>query len=178
MGRINYSIYENDSFGVHSVYAKPVLNSPTPTFDQVCENACKNTTYEITVMKACVREYMNSVKEYAGLGFRVPLGEGFLFIYPTLDCSLKDIVNASTGETTVVTKDMLNIKTAKTRLGCTVSKKFSEEFAKDISWTKYGRNIEEDETGEDITQNETPADTSTGGQTPANGGDNIPAGNG
>lgn len=152
----------------------------TLTFKELCAEATKNTTYEETVMEGCVREYMRTVMENSLKGFRCQLGEQFLFVYPVLDASVKDRVDEKTGKLIVATAQMLNAANGKSRLGCSVSEKFSKKFASEVSWKKVDKNgnpIDE----EDITQgndgptkDEPVVDTSTNN----NGGDDIPAGNG
>lgn len=182
MSKIKYCALENTKFGKHSFYAKAMPHD-TLTFKEMCRDAAKNTTYEESVMEACVREYMRLVQERSTMGFRCPVGDQFLVVYPVLDLSVKDRVDEKTGETIVATAQMLNAANGKSRLGCTVHSKFSKKFADEVTWKKVdavtGASLEEEE---DITQgNDGPSedepvvDTSTNTNT---SGDDIPAGNG
>jgi hypothetical protein len=67
---------------------------------------------------------------------------------------------------------MVNIANGKSRLGCTVSKKFSAQFAADVSWSRIsGTSAATDEdTEDDITQG------NENTETPAQGGDNAGGG--
>lgn len=85
-----------------------------------------------------------------------------------LNASVKDTKDKQTGEITVATAKMLTANKGRSRLGASVSVKFSQEFATQVSWQKIdertGATIEE----EDITDgSDTPGG---GGDTP--GGDN------
>lgn len=62
--------------------AVPVPNG-TLTFNEVCEEACRNTSIEPSIMKAAVAEYMKTVQANVLKGFRVPVGEQFTTVYPT-----------------------------------------------------------------------------------------------
>ena len=76
---------------------------------------------------------------------------------------MKDTKDKQTGEITVATAKMLTANKGRSRLGASVSVKFSQEFATQVSWQKIdertGATIEE----EDITD---------GSETPGGGGDN------
>ena len=132
----------------HSFYAVPVPNG-TLTFDELCEEACRNTTIEPSLMKAVVTEYMNVVQANVLKGFRVPVGEQFIVIYPSLNASAKDTRDAK-GNTVVATAEMVSPGKGKSRLGAMISPKFSKRFADSVSWQrvdeKTGRETEEEET--------------------------------
>ena len=106
------------------------------TFNEVCEEACRNTSIEPSIMKAAVAEYMKTVQANVLKGFRVPVGEQFLTVYPNLNASVKDTKDSKTGEVTVATAKMLTANKGKSRLGASVSIKFSQEFAQNVSWQK------------------------------------------
>ena len=135
MAKVKYYAKENTKLGTHSFYAVPVPNG-TLTFDEVCEEACRNTSIEPTIMKAAVAEYMKTVQTNVLKGFRVPVGDKFLTVYPNLNASVKDTKDAKTGEVTVATAKMLTANKGKSRLGASVSVKFSQEFAANVSWQK------------------------------------------
>jgi len=161
MAKVKYYAKENLKVGTHSFYAVP-LPAGTLTFDEVCEEACANTTIEPSIMKAMVTEYMKTVQRNVLKGFRVPLGDQFITVYPNLQLSVKDTKDEKTGQVTVATAKMLNAANGKSRLGATVSAKFSQSFAQNVSWQKVdektGAVVEE----EDITDGGT-TDPSQGG---------------
>lgn len=179
MAKIKYFAKENSKVGTHSFYAVPLPNG-TLTFDEVCQEACANTTIEPSIMRAMVTEYMKTVQRNVLKGFRVPLGEQFITVYPNLSISVKDTKDEKTGETIVATAKMLTAANGKSRLGATVHTKFSQLFAQSVSWQKVdaktGAVIDE----EDITDNgDTPAPSGGGTTpTPSGGGDNGGGGGG
>ena len=167
MAKVKYIIKENTKVGTHSFYAVPVPNG-TLDFMEVCEEACENTSIEPSLMRAAVTEYMKAVKRNVLKGFRCALGEQFIFVYPNLEASLKDKKDAQGNITEVATIEKFTLAGAKSRLGATVSPKYSAQFAAEVSWQRVdasGAAIEE----EDITD---------GGDTPSGGGDNPPSGGG
>lgn len=113
-------------------------------------------------MRAAVTEYMKVVKRNVLKGFRVPVGEQFLTVYPNLNASVKDTKNPDGTVKEVATGKMVNAMKGKSRMGASVSINFSKEFAMEVSWQKIdertGAAVEE----EDITD---------GGSTSDNGGD-------
>jgi len=174
MAKVKYYAKENLKVGTHSFYAVP-LPAGTLTFDEVCEEACANTTIEPSIMKAMVTEYMKTVQRNVLKGFRVPLGDQFITVYPNLQLSVKDVKNEQTGEVTVATAKMLNAANGKSRLGATVHTKFSQTFAQNVSWQKVdektGAVIEE----EDITDG---GSTDTGGSGSGSGNPSTTPGEG
>lgn len=86
-------------------------------------------------MKAAVAEYMKTVLSNVLKGFRVPVGDQFLTVYPNLNASVKDVKDKE-GKVTVATAKMLTANKGKSRLGASVSIKFSQEFACNVSWQK------------------------------------------
>lgn len=169
MAKIKYYAKENTKVGTHSFYAVP-LPAGTLTFDEVCEEACANTSIEPSILRAAVTEYMKTVQRNVLKGFRVPLGDQFITVYPNLTASVKDTKNEKTGEVTVATAKMLTAANAKSRLGATVHTKFSQTFAQNVSWQKVdektGAAIEE----EDITD----GGSGSGGYDPVPSGDDTP----
>lgn len=152
----------------------------TLSYDELVEETHSKTTYEKTVVRAVIDEYMAAVKRNTLKGFRCPLGENFLVVYPNISASVKDELNQDGSVKTVATADMLSARGAKSRLGCTVAIKFSRQFAEEVSWQKVdpitgiAATEEEDvtqgnenvETGDDNTQ----IGDNTGTVTPSNGG--------
>ena len=165
MAKVKYYAKENTKLGTHSFYAVPVPNG-TLTFDEVCEEACRNTSIEPTIMKAAVAEYMKTVQTNVLKGFRVPVGDKFLTVYPNLNASVKDKKDAKTGEVTVATAKMLTANKGKSRLGASVSVKFSQEFASNVSWQKIDERTGVELPEEDITDGA--EDNTGGGTTPSN----------
>ena len=178
MAKVKYTIKENTKVGTHSFYAMPVPNG-TLDFMEVCEEACENTSIEPSLMRAAVTEYMKAVKRNVLKGFRCALGDQFIYVYPNLEASLKDKKDAQGNITEVAKIEDFTLAGAKSRLGATVSKKYSAQFAAQVSWQRVdasGAAIED----EDITDNgDTPAPSGGGGTTPVNpggggGGDDEP----
>lgn len=140
MARVKYTVRENKKLGKHSFYAVPIPND-TLTFAELCREACDNTSIEPSIMQAAVTDFMKVVQRNVLKGFRCNLGDKFLTVYPNLLCSVKD-----TDKVTATAK-MVNAANGRSRLGCTVSIKFSQQFAAEVSWQKVddrGVAIEED----------------------------------
>ena len=180
MAKVKYTVKENTKFGSHSFYAVPVTNG-TLDFMEVCEEACENTSIEPSLMRAAVAEYMKAVKRNVLKGFRCAVGEQFIFVYPNLDASLKDKKDAQGNITEVAKIENFSLAGAKSRLGATVSPKYSQQFAAEVSWLRVdasGAAIDD----EDITDNgETPSPSGGGGSetpTPSGGGGNNGGDNG
>jgi len=169
MAKVKYYAKENTKLGTHSFYAVPVPNG-TLTFNEVCEEACRNTSIEPSIMKAAVAEYMKTVQANVLKGFRVLVGEQFITVYPNLNASVKDVKNEKTGEVTVATAKMLTANRGKSRLGASVSVKFSQEFASNISWQKVDERTGAVIEDEDITDG---GSNTTGGDTPSGGDEGL-----
>ena len=173
MAKIKYVAKENTKTGRHSWYAVPVFNG-TLDFQELCEEACDDNTYSVEEMAGCVSKFMKVVQREATRGFRCKLGVDFLTVYPNIQCSVKDELNPdNTVKKSAEAKDV-KANNAKSRLGCTVSSKFSAQFAASVSWQKVDKNgneIEEEE--DDITQGNSNVDPdSDGGDNPGGGGNN------
>ena len=170
MAKVKYFARENKKVGTHSWYAVP-QPSGSLTFDELCEEACENTSIEPSIMRAAVTEYMKAVKRNVLKGFRVPVGDQFLFVYPFLSMSVKDELDKQGNVVKEATAKDVNALKGTSRLGASVSKKFSAEFASSVSWQKVdaqtGMAIED----EDITQNgEGGEDNGNDGPPPEGGG--------
>ncbi len=177
MAKVKYTIKENKKVGTHSFYAIPVPNG-TLDFMEVCEEACENTSIEPSLMRAAVAEYMKAVKRNVLKGFRCAVGEQFIYVYPNLEASLKDKKDAQGNIIEVAKIEDFTLAGAKSRLGATVSKKYSAQFAADVSWQRVdasGAVIEEedivDDGGTTPTTPDTPSDPGTGGGDNTGGGD-------
>ena len=146
MAKCKYTVKENSKTGTHSCYAVPVP-AGLLTFDELVKEASAKTTYEESVIRAAIEEYMKVVQLNALKGFRCQLGKDFLTVYPNITSSVN----------------------AKSRLGCTVNPKFSDLFEREVTWQKVdqtGAAIDE----EDITQGNGNTEGNTGGD---NGGDDL-----
>ena len=165
MAKVKYYAKERISFGVHCFYAVPVFNG-TLTFDELCEEACRNTTIEKSLMKAAVSEYMKAVQANVLKGFRVPVGEQFLTVYPSLSVSVRDSEDEK-GNQIIATAKMVTANKGKSRLGATVATKFSQEFARSVLWQKI-----DERTGSEVADDgdEDIVDGSGGSDTPPDTG--------
>ena len=148
MAKVKYYAKENTKLETHSFYAVPVHNG-TLTFNEVCEEACRNASIEPSIMKAAVAEYVKTVQSNVLKGFRVPVGDQFLTVYPNLNASVKDVKDKE-GKVTVATAKMLTANKGKSRLGASVSIKFSREFASNVSWQKIDERTGAEIPDEDI----------------------------
>ena len=151
MAKIKYVVRENKKTGTHSFYAAPVFNGTLST-REILEEALDGKAMSPSEAFAVIEEFMKAVQRNVKKGFRCKLGEDFLTIYPNLKVSVKDGKD-NDGHDVVATAKMVTAANAKSRLGCTVSSKFSQKFAQDVSWMKTdmtGAAIDDDE--EDITE--------------------------
>ena len=166
MAKVKYTVKENTKMGTHSFYAAPVLNGSLD-FMEVCEEACENTSIEPSLMRAAVTEYMKAVKRNVLKGFRCAVGEQFLFVYPNLMASLKDKKDAQGNIIEVAKIDKFNLAGAKSRLGASVSPKYSAQFAAEVSWQRVdasGAAVDDDDIidgGGDDEGGDTPTPTPT-----------------
>ena len=181
MAKVKYVARENKKVGTHSFYAEPVFNG-TLSFDELMEEACEDNTYSIDEMRGCVGRFMKAVQREVLRGWRCKLGQDFLTIYPNLNLSVKDYSDKKTGELVVATAAMLNAGNGRSRLGASVSTKFSQKFAQEVSWQKIdsaGNPIDEEDItqnnenteGSDNTQNDTQGNTQGSGTTSSGSGD-------
>ena len=173
MAKVKYTIKENKKVGTHSFYAVPVPNG-TLDFMEVCEEACENTSIEPSLMRAAVAEYMKAVKRNVLKGFRCAVGEQFIYVYPNLEASLKDKKDAQGNIIEVAKIEDFTLAGAKSRLGATVSKKYSAQFAADVSWQRVdasGAAIDDDDIIDDGGDTPGGGDTPTPTPDPGTGGD-------
>ena len=162
MAKVKYVLKENSKFGSHSIYAAPATNG-TLDFADICEEACEKTSIEPSLLRAAVTEYMRAVKRNVLKGFRCAVGEQFIYVYPNLEASLKDKKDEQGNIIEVAKFEKFTLAGAKSRLGATVSKKYSAQFAADVSWQRVdasGAVIEEEDIVDDG------GDTPSGGDTP------------
>ena len=76
------------------------------------------------------------------------MGEQFLTVYPSLSVSVRDSEDEK-GNQVVATAKMVTASKGKSRLGASVSAKFSQEFAKNVSWQKV-----DEQTGAEVADDE------------------------
>lgn len=166
MANIKVKIVENTKVGTHSFYAVPQWAGTLST-EEILEEALDGKSIEPSVAKAAIEEFMKAVQRNVKKGFRCQLGKEFLTVYPNIQASAKDTKDKETGETIVATADMVNIASGKSRLGCTVSKKFSAQFAAEVSWKRIGGPSEAsaEDNADDITQGNDNTGDNTGGST-------------
>lgn len=161
MAKIKVKIAENTRMGTHSFYAVPQWAGTLST-EEILDEALDGKSIEPSVAKAAIEEFMKAVQRNVLKGFRCQLGKEFLTVYPNIQASAKDVKDKTTGETIVATADMLNAQQGKSRLGCTVSTKFSAKFAAEVNWQKAGDPAAADTPADDdITDNT--GGTNTGG---------------
>jgi hypothetical protein len=151
MSKIKYTTRENTKTGTHSWYAVPVFTG-TLSFEELCEEACDDNTYSIEEMMGCVSKFMKVVQRETSRGFRCKLGKEFLTLYPNIHCSVKDELNDDKSVKTAAQSKDVKATNAKACLGCTVSKKFSAQFAASVSWQKVDKNGDLVDEDDDITQ--------------------------
>lgn len=60
MSKVKFAVKENKTVGTHSFYAVPMFTG-TLTSEELLEKACKNTSYEVSMGKAIIAEYMKTV---------------------------------------------------------------------------------------------------------------------
>ena len=89
MAKIRYFVRENSRLGRHSYYAVPYPNG-TLTFQELCEEACENTSIEYPVMVAAVSFFIKVVQRNLLKGYRTQLGDDFVTLYPNISLSVKD----------------------------------------------------------------------------------------
>lgn len=99
------------------------------------------------------------------------MGEQFITVYPNLNVSVKDTKNQDGTVKEVATAKMVTANKGKSRLGASVSIKFSQEFASQVSWQKIDERTGAVVEDEDITDG-----GDTGGEN--GGGDSGSGGNG
>lgn len=162
MAKVKYRVAENKKVGTHSFYAIPQFAGTLST-EEILDEALDGKSIEPSVAKAAIEEFMKAVQRNVLKGFRCQLGKEFLTVYPNLSCSVKDTKDKETGEVTVATADMVNAANGKSRLGCTVATKFSNQFAAEVKWQKVGTADDTAaEQGEDIVDGGSTGDNSGG----------------
>ena len=167
--KVRYYARENTKMKPHSFYAQPLVNG-TYGFDQLCQQAARNTTVEEDTIRQSVREYMRLAKQKICDGFRVEIGPQFLTLSPSLTAKVKDEVAADGTVKHAVTAADLKATGGKSRVSATVNPEFSAQVAQSIKWQKcdrLGNPLEPDE--DDATLD--PDDPQNPANTPSDGGD-------
>ena len=169
--KIDYYARENTKVGTHSIYPVVIPNG-TYGFDEVCEQAAKNTTIEAHTIAAAVKEYMKVVQEKLCDGFRVEVGKKFLTLGPNLKGSVKDELNEDGTVKKACTVKDLTANKCKSRVSATVNPAFSDEFERSVSWRKTDKTGVAIDEGEDATETNEEAAQNGDNQQPAGGDDN------
>jgi uncharacterized membrane protein YgcG len=177
MSKIHYKVVENKAVEPHSFYAIAIATGKL-SFEDICEEASDGKNVTPAIMRMCVSEYMKAARRELIRGFRVPLGEDFLTLYPNIRASAKDTTDKE-GKTIVATPDKVRVANGLSKIACSVSRQFSAEFARKVEWQrvdeKTGLPVEGDE---DITEDadgkkadapSTGGGTSTGGSSTGGG---------
>lgn len=135
MSNVKFKVIENNQLGTHSFYAVPVATGKL-SFDDICEEASDGKSVTPATMRMCVSEYMKACRRELIRGFRVPLGEEFLTLYPNIRATAKDVVDKDGKVVKKAMADMVKVSTGISKIGCSVSPKFSDEFAANVSWQR------------------------------------------
>jgi len=188
--KIKYYARENTKMKPHSFFGQSIPNG-TYGFEQVCQQASKNTSIEAHTVRASVEEYMKVCMEKLLDGFRVEVGNQFITLTPAITAKVKDEVDDQGNVKNAVTADDLTAIGARGRIGCVVNPEFTHEFNRSVKWQKtdkQGNPLEADEDDTtldpDDEQNATPhsqgenhgggsgtgTNTGTGDNTGGNGG--------
>lgn len=170
MAKIKYQVLDS-KLGTHACYAKAIATGAL-TFDEMCEKACEDSSVEPEIMKAAVARYMKKAQEFLVLGYRIPLGVDFVTLRPVLQCSVKDVLNDDGTIKTAATADMVRANNGVSKVGATVSPKFSKLFELKTKWQKVtasGAAVDDDEEDATVTEEEAAANGGSQ-QSPASGG--------
>jgi len=103
------------------------------------------------------------------------VGEQFIYVYPNIEASLKDKKDEQGNIIEVAKFEKFTLAGAKSRLGATVSKKYSAQFAADVSWQRVdasGAVIEDEDIVDDGGDTPTPTNPETPDTPGTGGGDN------
>ena len=163
MAKNKYQVLKTTTGGRTTYYAQPVW-AGTLSQDEIIHEACANTSYEESLARGIMEEVMKAVQRNVAKGFRCELGQQFLTIYPNLS------VSVSAEDPTKVSPDMVTARNAKSRLGCTVSPKYSQQFASEVSWQKVDKSGVPVTDDDDITLDPTDPTNPT---TPGSGQGNV-----
>ena len=99
-------------------------------------------------------------------GFRVPVGDQFIMVYPNLNCSVKDMKNQDNTVKETATAKMMPALDGQQPFGCVGQHQVQSEVCLSVSW----QNI--DETGAAVEEDITDGGSESGGG--GGGGTNPP----
>lgn len=177
--KIKYYARENTKMKPHSFYGQSIPNG-TYGFEQVCQQASKNTSIEAHTVRASVEEYMKVCMEKLLDGFRVEVGNQFLTLTPAITAKVKDEVDDQGNVKKAVTADDLTAIGARGRIGCVVNTEFTHEFNRSVKWQKTDKQGNPLEADEDDTTLDPDDEQNQGGGSGSNptGGDTPSGGDG
>ena len=161
MAIIKYVIKENTTVGTHSFFASPKSYS-TLTSDDIKDEVSEGMGLSPEIVSSIIRRYMQVVVRNVQRGHRVKMAD-VLTVYPQISCSVKDELDDDGNVVKAATADMLNVATAKSSIGATISQAVQQQFASSVSWKRDG------EPADDADSTDT---------TPTDGGDDTPSGGG
>ena len=178
----------NQKMGVHGYFARPQFRG-TISWKTLCEECLEDTTFNPREVSGGVDVIIKKLNNYLTKGFRVEIGTDAIIAYPNLVLTVKDYKDEKTGKTIVVEPKNLITRNAESRIGCSINTKLKSTFANSVKWERVNRQgivvePEDDDAtqGNENVENGQPSsiDTSTAVDTStnANGGADIPAGNG
>jgi len=161
MATIKYVIKENTTVGTHSFFCSPKSYS-TLTSDDIKDEVSEGMGVSPEIVASIIRRYMQVVVRNVQRGHRVKMAD-VLTVYPQISCSVKDVLDDDGNVVKAATADMLNVATAKSTIGATISQAVQQQFASSVSWKRDG------EPTDDADSTDT---------TPTDGGDDTPSGGG
>lgn len=171
MAVIEYTLKENKTLGTHSWYLQAKSFS-TLSCDDVAAEVVEGLGISPEMVPTIIKRYMRVVLRNVQRGHRVKLADE-LVIYPQISCSVKDELNPDGSIKKVATPDMINVQSAKSTIGATISQSVQQSFAKSVSWRRV--NDDESTTTDTTNPGGDGGDSSSSDQ---GGGDNPPSGGG
>lgn len=147
--------------GTHSFFCSPKSYS-TLTSDDIKDEVSEGMGVSPEIVASIIRRYMQVVVRNVQRGHRVKMAD-VLTVYPQISCSVKDVLDDDGNVVKAATADMLNVATAKSSIGATISQAVQQQFSSSVSWKRDG------EPTDDADSTDT---------TPTDGGDNTPSGGG
>lgn len=136
MAVIPYSIKENKTLGTHSFYCQAQSFS-TLSHADMADEVVEGLGISPDMVPTIIKRYMRVAIRNVQRGHRVKLADE-LVIYPQISCTVKDVLNDDGTVKTAATADMLNIQSAKSSIGATISQAVQAQFAKNVSWKRVG----------------------------------------
>lgn len=136
MAVIPYSVKENKTLGTHSFYCQAQSFS-TLSHADMADEVVEGLGISPDMVPTIIKRYMRVAIRNVQRGHRVKLADE-LVIYPQISCTVKDVLNDDGTVKTAATADMLNIQSAKSSIGATISQAVQAQFAKNVSWKRVG----------------------------------------